>query len=43
MSFLFMLEKIRIHVLNELMLAVTTLGVETAFLVFALIFFWCVD
>lgn len=43
MSFLYMLEKIRIPVLNELMLAVTTLGEETAFLVIALIFFWCVD
>ena len=43
MSFLYMLEKIRIPVLNELMLAVTTLGEETAFLVIALIIFWCVD
>ena len=30
-------------VLNELMLAVTTLGEETAFLVIGLIIFWCVD
>ena len=43
MSFLYMIEKIRIPVLNELMLAVTTLGEETAFLVIALIIFWCVD
>ena len=43
MSFLYMLERIRIPVLNELMLAVTTLGEETAFLVIALIIFWCVD
>lgn len=43
MSFLYFLEKIRIPGLNELMLAVTTLGEETAFLVIALIVFWCVD
>lgn len=43
MGFLYLLEDIRIPVLNELMLAVTTLGEETAFLVIALILFWCVD
>ena len=43
MQLLYWLESIRIPVLNELMLAVTTLGEETAFLVLALIFFWCVD
>lgn len=43
MSFLYLLEKIRVPVLNELMLAVTTLGEETAFLVIALVVFWCVD
>ena len=43
MSFLYLLEKIRVSGLNELMLAVTTLGEETAFLVIALIVFWCVD
>ena len=43
MSFLYMLEKIRFPVLNELMLAITMLGEETAFLVIALIIFWCVD
>ena len=43
MSFLYLLEKIRMTGLNELMLAVTTLGEETAFLVIALIVFWCVD
>ena len=43
MSFLYLLEKIRVSGLNELMLAVTTLGEETAFLVLALIVFWCVD
>ncbi len=43
MDFLYLLEKIRMPGLNELMLAVTTLGEETAFLVIALIVFWCVD
>ncbi|MBQ7801648.1 MAG: phosphatase PAP2 family protein [Oscillospiraceae bacterium] len=43
MSFLYLLEKLRVPGLNELMLAVTTLGEETAFLVIALIVFWCVD
>ena len=43
MSFLYLLEKIRFPGLNELMLTVTKLGEETAFLVLALIIFWCVD
>ena len=43
MDFLYLLERIRIPVLNEIMLAITTLGEETAFLVIALILFWCVD
>ena len=43
MSFLYLLEKIRMPGLNELMLTVTQLGEETAFLVIALIVFWCVD
>ena len=43
MEFLYLLEKIRVPILDELMLAVTTLGEETAFLVIALIVFWCVD
>lgn len=43
MGFLYLLEKIRMPGLNELMLAVTKLGEETAFLVIALIVFWCVD
>lgn len=43
MDFLHMLEKIRMPVLNEFMLAVTHLGAEVAFLVVALILFWCVD
>ena len=41
MGFLYLLEKIRVPGLNELMLAVTTLGEETAFLVIGLIVFWC--
>ena len=43
MEFLYMLENIRIPVLNEFMLLITKLGEETAFLVAALIVFWCVD
>lgn len=43
MEFLYMLEDIRTPVLNEFMLLITRLGEETAFLVLALIFFWCVD
>lgn len=43
MQFLYFLEDIRIPVLNEFMLAITMLGEEKAFLVIALILFWCVD
>ena len=43
MDFLYLLEKIRVPVLDEIMLAVTMLGEETAFLAIALIVFWCVD
>jgi undecaprenyl-diphosphatase len=43
MEFLYLLEKIRLPGLNEFMLAITTLGEETALLVIALILFWCVD
>lgn len=43
MDFLYLLEKIRVPFLDEVMLLVTRLGEETAFLVLALIFFWCVD
>ncbi len=43
MEILYLLEKIRIPVLNEFMLLITRLGEETAFLVIALILFWCVD
>ncbi len=43
MDFLRLLESIRIPGLNELMLLITRLGEETAFLVIALAFFWCID
>lgn len=43
MEFLHLLENFRIPVLNEFMLAITYLGDEIAFLVVALIMFWCVD
>lgn len=43
MEILYLFEKIRIPVLNEFMLLITQLGEETAFLVIALILFWCVD
>lgn len=43
MEFLYFLEKIRIPGLNEFMLLITQLGEETAFLVVALILFWCVS
>lgn len=43
MNFLYLLENIRIPILNEIMLFITRLGEETAFLVLALIVFWCVD
>ena len=43
MQLLYLLENIRVPVLNELMLLVTRLGEETAFLAAALIVFWCWD
>ena len=43
MEFLYILENLRIPVLNEFMLAVTYLGDEIAFLVTALILIWCAD
>ena len=43
MQLLYLLERLRNPVLDEIMLVVTRLGEETAFLVLALIFFWCVD
>lgn len=43
MSLLYLLEDIRIPVLNEFMLMITRFGEETAFLVIALVLFWCLD
>ena len=43
MELLYFLEKIRVPGLNEFMLLITQFGEETAFLVLALILFWCVD
>ena len=43
MDFLYKLESIRMPWLDDIMLAITTFGEETAFLVIALIVFWCVD
>lgn len=43
MKFLYLLESIRFPLLDELMLLITRFGEETAFLVAALIVFWCVD
>ena len=43
MNFLYFLENLRVPVVNEFMLAITYFGDEIAFLVAALILFWCVD
>ncbi len=43
MELLYLLEKLRVPGLNEGMLLITHLGEETAFLLIALILFWCVD
>lgn len=43
MEFLYFLESLRSPWLNEFMLLITQLGDEIAFLVTALILFWCVD
>lgn len=43
MGVLYLLEEIRVPVLDEFMLAITRLGEETVFLVIALVLFWCVD
>ena len=43
MEFLYFLEGIRMPGLNEFMTTVTELGGETAFLVIALVVFWCWD
>lgn len=43
MNFLYLLEDLRFPVLDKLMLLITRFGEETAFLVTALIVFWCVS
>lgn len=43
MDFLYLLENIRVPFLDTVMLYITQLGDETAFLAIALILFWCVD
>ncbi len=43
MKLLYLFEQIRMPVLDECMLLITRLGEETAFLVIALILFWCVN
>ena len=43
MEILYFFEKLRMPVLNELMLLITRFGEETALLVIALIVFWCID
>ena len=43
MGFLYFLEGIRMPFLNEIMLLITQFGEETAFLVTAMIVFWCVN
>ena len=43
MSILYLLEGIRMPVLNEIMLLITKLGEETAVLVAAMVVYWCVD
>lgn len=43
MNFLYLLESIRVPGLNEFMLGITYFGDEIAFLVTALVIFWCVD
>lgn len=43
MELLYLLEDIRVPGVNEFMLLITQLGEETAFLVVALVMFWCVD
>ena len=43
LELLYFFEKIRVPVLNEFMLLITKFGEETAFLVLALVVFWCID
>lgn len=43
MKFLYMLEGIRTPILDKLMLLITELGTETAFLAVAIVLFWCIN
>lgn len=43
MGFLYLLESIRTPFLDTVMMFLTRLGEETAFLAVALVFFWCID
>lgn len=43
MSFLYLLESIRNPVLDTLFQLITVFGEETLFIIFGLLFFWCVD
>lgn len=43
MGLLYFFQQIRNPILNEIMLLITKFGEETAFLVVALVVFWCVD
>lgn len=43
MGFLYFLESIRFPVFDKVMLLITQLGEETAFLAISMILFWCVD
>ena len=43
MGFLYVLERLRVPVLNEFMLGITYFGDEIAFLAMALILMWCAD
>lgn len=43
MEFLYFLEGIRVPVLDKVMLLITMLGEETAFLAIGILIFWCVD
>ena len=43
MEFLYFLEGLRVPILDSFMLAITYFGDEIAFLVTALIIFWCID
>lgn len=43
MDFLYVLESIRFPLLDKIMLLLTELGAMSFFLIFAIVFFWCID